>query len=182
MDPSRRKAIHEAMVRLAEGDRRAFDAVVRDLWPVVLAFVRRSTRRPSEAEDIAQEVFVRICGRISELDRSRDGVAWALGIARYEILTDATRARRRRESLDDASLGERGDGRPNQEEALVDADLHASLGEILGQLSAADREVLGLDEAASSSTAPSSTPGATIRKRRQRALERLRELWRSLHG
>ena len=36
MDATRRKAIHDAMVRLSDGDRTAFEVLVDELWPVIL--------------------------------------------------------------------------------------------------------------------------------------------------
>ena len=73
MDPERRQAIQAAMVRLSDGDRSAMEPLVRELWPVVLAFAARSLPATADAEDVAQEVFLKICARISDFDRSRDG-------------------------------------------------------------------------------------------------------------
>jgi len=59
MDAARRKVIHQAMVRLADGDRTAFDTLLDELWPVVLSFAQRGVGGGADAEDIAQEVFYR---------------------------------------------------------------------------------------------------------------------------
>lgn len=93
-------AIHEAMVRFAEGDRSAIDVLVAELWPVLLDFARRGLQSDHDAEDVAQEVFVRICSRIVEFDRARDGLSWAFGIAGYEVLTLRRKRQRRRETSD----------------------------------------------------------------------------------
>ena len=69
MDPTRRKAIYDAMVRLSDGDRSAFQTLLDDLWPVILAFTRRGVGHEQDAEDVAQEVFLRICSRISDFAR-----------------------------------------------------------------------------------------------------------------
>ena len=74
MDAARRKTIHDAMVRLSDGDRGAFDVLLDDLWPVILSFARRGVGEGADAEDVAQEVFFRICARISDFDRGRDGL------------------------------------------------------------------------------------------------------------
>src|SRR6187455_916075 len=100
MNTAERKAIHDAMVRLSDGDRSQVRELLDALWPVLLAFVRRGVAQGQDAEDVAQETFLRICSRISDFDRSRDGLSWAFGIAKYEILTHRRRLRRRSEVLD----------------------------------------------------------------------------------
>ncbi|HEX2877148.1 MAG TPA: hypothetical protein VHP33_38120 [Polyangiaceae bacterium] len=66
---------------------------------------------------------------------------------------------------------------PSVEDSAIQAEVHAALADALGQLSPEDLEHLGLLEAAHLGPA---TPA--MRKRRQRALERLRIIWRSIYG
>ena len=97
METPRRKAVHDAMVRLADGDRGAFDLLLDQLWPVVLSLARvRGVAQWADAEDIAKDVFIKICALIAEFDRARDGLSCAFGIASYEILTHRRRLQRRR--------------------------------------------------------------------------------------
>src|ERR1043166_8333585 len=106
MNPLQRRTVHAAMVRLAEGDRGAFDVVFAGLWPDLLAFVRSAMSGHPDAEDLAQQTLLKIFFRISDFDTTRDGVAWAFGIAIYEVQTlRRTRGRRR---------GGGGDGRSNR--------------------------------------------------------------------
>jgi RNA polymerase sigma-70 factor (ECF subfamily) len=177
MQAERRKAIHDAIVRLSDGDRSAMVGLVEHLWPVLLDFARRGLRHDEDAEDVAQEVFVRICSRASEFDRTRDGLSWAFGIASYEVMTARRRTQRRRETFDESVLEAQSAFQPSQEDALVRADLEAALEHVLGGLSQDDRAHLGLV-----TTASHSVTGATMRKRRQRALERLRTMWRRVYG
>lgn len=174
MDATRRTAIHEAMVRLADGDRSAFDVLLDALWPVILAFAQRGVGRSADAEDVAQEVFYRICARIADFDRSRDGLSWAFGIASYEIRTHRRRLSRRREVEGDTS--EHLDGSASQEEQLAARELALALEQAVGALTREDRVALGLEEG------PGEAAGATLRKRKQRALDRLRAIWRQIHG
>src|SRR5437762_6165236 len=119
------------MVRLCDGGRTAFGGLVDELWPAVRSFVRRSVPQDADAEDLAQEVFVRICARISDFDRSRDALSWIFGIARYEVMSHRRRQERRREvhgdPLDHAA--------PSHEEALVAHELAAAFAEAVGALS-----------------------------------------------
>jgi len=165
------------MVRLSDGDRSAMEPLVRELWPVLLAFAERSLPTAADSEDVAQEVFLKICARISDFDRHRDGVSWAFAIAGYEILTARRRRGRRREVSADPLL-ERADSADTQEQVLIARELSAALALAAGGLSEDDRRSLDLV----SNGAVPDVPGPTLRKRRQRALERLRDLWRSLHG
>lgn len=176
MDSSQRSAIQEAMVRLSDGDRSAFEALFDPLWPIVLAFTRRGVGH--EAEDVAQEVFLRICSRIAEFDRSRDAVSWVFGIAGFEVLTHRKRRQRRREVHDESMLAARADSASSQEQRLLDEQLVEALEQAVGRLSHDDRVALGLAHA----EPPVDAGAATQRKRRQRALRRLRIIWRTIHG
>lgn len=166
------------MVRLADGDRGAFPMLVDDLWPVLLAFAQRGVGQHADAEDIAQEVFFRICARIADFDRSRDAVSWAFGIAGYEILTHRRRLGRRREVHDETEIARVHDGAPSQEEALMRLEIMEAFTLVVGTLSDEDRRALGLLE----NGGDDGVSGPALRKRRQRALDRLRDLWRSVHG
>jgi RNA polymerase sigma-70 factor (ECF subfamily) len=176
MDPERRKAIQDATVRLADGDRSAMPALVTHLWPVLLSFAERGLRDPQAAEDVAQEVLLRISSRITEFDRSRDAVSWAFGIAGFEILTQRKRRQRRREDYSAGELPEVA-SIPSTEDAAIRAEIRVALHEALGQLSEGDLAQLDFDDARRQGAA---TPA--MRKRRQRALDRLRIIWRRIYG
>lgn len=178
MDAARRKAIHDSMVRLSDGDRTAFDVLLDELWPVILSFAERGVGRGADAEDIAQEVFFRICARIADFDRARDGLSWAFGIASYEVMTHRRRQKRRREVHDEASLAAEIDGGASQEDALLQREVVLAFEHAVGALTKDDQLALGL----ASGGDLSGVPSATLRKRKQRALDRLRGLWRSIYG
>lgn len=177
MEQEQRKRIHDAIVRLADGERAAISSLVEDLWPVLLAFAKRRVRRPEEAEDIAQEVFLKICSRIADFDPRRgDGVSWAFAIATFEVMTQRKREQRRREAPPESSeLEARVDPTPLAEEKLIEQELAAALTEAAAALSKVERTALGL-------TGPTPKHDPAQRKRKQRAIEHLRSIWRRLHG
>ena len=181
MDPGRRRVIHDAMVRLADGDRMAFPLLTEHLWPVVLAFAQRRIGHDQDAEDVAQEVFLRICARISEFDRERDGLSWVFGLASYEIMTLRRRKHRRRETFDHFELHSCPDQAMSQEEYVIQQERSATLALAIGEISGQDRLTLGLGLVGAPEARPDSQPAA-LRKRRQRALDRLRTAWRRLYG
>ncbi len=177
MDAARRKTIHDAMVRLADGDRMAMKILVGELWPVIRTFAERALHHEQDAEDVAQEVFLRICSRIADFEPSRDGVSWAFGIASYEIMTQRRRRYRRKELGGDGELDARADATVSQEETAIQSELLCAMTHAIGDLSDEDRRSLGLERGGAMDL-----PLATLRKRRQRALDRLRFVWRKLYG
>lgn len=178
MDAARRKTIHDALVRLSDGDRTAFDVLLDELWPVVLSFAQRGLNGSADAEDVAQEVFLRISARIANFDRSRDGVSWAFGIASYEVMTHRRRQQRRREVHDEPSLAAVSDAGSSQEDVVLRREAERAFEQAVGALTEDDRRALGL----APEQPPAEVPKSTLRKRRQRALDRLRGLWRTIHG
>ncbi len=175
MTPARRREIHAAMVRFADGERDAFRAVFDGLWPVLLAFARGMHLDEVEAEDAAQRALLKVFDRIADLDRGRDGVTWAVTLTAFEVLTSRKRLSRRREApvepLDDVPGG------LAPEDELIAEDLRRAVREAIGELDERDRAALAeiLENAGL-------TGGETARKRRYRAMERLRVAWRRIHG
>jgi RNA polymerase sigma factor (sigma-70 family) len=166
------------MERLADGDRDSFHPVFTVLWPLLRRFAARHLR-PEEAEDAAQEALVKIFFRASDFDASRSALAWALGIAAFEIRTARRRRQRRREESAPAEIldAARAPAPTPEAEAMV-RDLEATLVELLGALRPEDAETLRL-------YARGDRPAlaaATFRKRVERALARLRAVWRTTDG
>src|SRR5687767_5715648 len=98
MEGRSRAALNAALVRLADGDRAAFDAVFDLAEPEVRRLVGRLVPAP-DADDVAQQALLNVFARAGEFDGERDALAWILGIAAYEARTVSKRARRRREEL-----------------------------------------------------------------------------------
>jgi RNA polymerase sigma-70 factor (ECF subfamily) len=178
MDAARRTAISDALSRLADGDRSAFTVVMTELWPVVLAFVRKTVHEAADAEDVAQEVFVKVASRIADYDRSRDGLTWVYAIAAFEVRTHLRRLQRRKEVPPLAEDPEPADPMPSPIDLMIDEEISRTLVGALGELSDADRALLGIGER----SADPGLAGTAIRKRRQRALGRLRTVWSKLYG
>lgn len=173
MNERERRHVNDAIVRLASGDRSAFDTVFSGLWGPLSDYVRRGLNNHPDAEDLAQQTLLKVFSRISEFDTSRDGVSWAFGIATFEIRTMRKKIQRLREmSIDDVSIG---DSRPSPEATLIESNLREALLAVMGQLQQSDRDILLAGAGASGAD----VSPAALRKRRQRAIERLRNLWRS---
>ena len=176
----RRNADPDAlMARLAEGDRSALGPLYEALWPRRLALAAKILDDPSTAEDAAQQGLLKLVAEAHRYDTERSVAPWALTLVAWECRTLKRRQGRRKEVALDPILSREAGGASPEDEAIRSA-LVESAQQALASLSPLDRETL---ELAFADVAPGERPvsNPTFRKRRQRALSRLREAWRSLY-
>jgi len=167
--------LNALMARLGDGDRSAFGAVFRLLWPPTLRLCLSMLKNDADANDAAQQGMEKVFSRASDYDPSRPALPWALAISAWECRTILRRRSRRRETpeefADEPMTGA-------AEDELLRRNLTRAAVEAMGQLSDADKETLIAtfwDETAGAS-------GATFRKRRERALQRLRDAFKRMYG
>jgi RNA polymerase sigma-70 factor (ECF subfamily) len=175
MQSSEDSEIDALMTRLADGDRSVFTQVFERLWTPTHRFCSRILKNEADASDAAQQAMEKILERASDYDRSRRALPWALAIAAWECRTLRRKRFRRHEAPEEAA-GERPDD--GSEDEFVRRNLTRAALTAMSELSETDRETLIAtfwDEAASIS-------GATLRKRRERALDRLRSAFKRLYG
>jgi RNA polymerase sigma-70 factor, ECF subfamily len=164
------------LARLAEGDRSAFTPVFERLWPPTLRFCASILKNDADAADAAQQAMEKILVRASDYDPKRAALPWALAIASWECRTILRRRTRRREAPGDLVAEVVPEGLVDDD--YVRRELVAAALTALGSMSETDQETLIAtfrEEAASVS-------GATLRKRRERAVRRLRDAFRRLYG
>jgi RNA polymerase sigma-70 factor (ECF subfamily) len=175
MDQKHEGTLESLLARLADGDRTVFSDVFKLLWPPTHRFCMSLLKNDADAADAAQEALAKILERASDYDRSRRALPWALAIAAWECKTLRRRVVRRRETTTQDTNEPAGE---DAQEELVRRDLLQAAVATLSDLSPTDRETLVAtfwDESGAVS-------GATFRKRRERALLRLRNSWRKLYG
>jgi RNA polymerase sigma-70 factor (ECF subfamily) len=85
------------MARYAWGDAEAFDELFRRYEPRAYAYFLTRTRSPQRAEDLYQELFLRIHRAREEFDSSRAFTPWFFQIANRLLIDDHRRAYRGRE-------------------------------------------------------------------------------------
>jgi RNA polymerase sigma-70 factor, ECF subfamily len=176
-----RSEVHEALVRLADGDRGAFDPLFERLWPLLVRLCERLLPGSEDARDAAQQALIRVFHRASDFDRRRDGLSWVFGIAAYECRSLRRRAQRRREEIRSPDeLEGHGPVAAGLEQEMIERDLVAALEEVLGTLQPRDVETLRV--ALDGGQRPRTIAAATFRKRLERALRRLRLAWGMKHG
>lgn len=178
------------MVRYQRGDREAFTLLVRRHHRPLYNFVLRQLRQTTVAEEVTQEIFLRVVQNAREFKHEARFATWAYTIAR-NLCVDHLRkaAHRRHPSLDQPlgpgddkrSLGDvvaspeaHGDGERN----AASTQMRAMLVQAVETLPEEQREVYLLRELANLSfkeiAEVTGVPENTVKSRMRYALDRLR--------
>lgn len=167
-----------------EASGRATQTALATLPETVEAGVRimaaRALREPADVDDAVQETLARAVEAL-RLGRLPSGVpvgAYVAGIARH-VIADALRRRGRFEPDPTRPLAELPSRRPSALEALVTREETRAVRWALDHLSAPDRQLLERlymkGERIVDLAARTGQPAPRLRKRKSRALERLRQ-------
>jgi RNA polymerase sigma-70 factor, ECF subfamily len=84
----------ELVLETLAGDREAFSTLVDRHRRTIFAFALQRGFQPAEAEDLAQEVFVKAFRSLAQLQDAESFGGWLYGIASH-VFADAVRARKR---------------------------------------------------------------------------------------
>jgi RNA polymerase sigma-70 factor (ECF subfamily) len=87
-------AAPDLVQRCLSGDREAWDALVRTYWRRVFNIAYKFAARYDEAEDLTQEIFVRLFSSLRTYDRKASFDTWLTRVAR-NLCIDRYRRRRR---------------------------------------------------------------------------------------
>ena len=128
------------VLRAQGGDREAFDSLLAAVQEPLFGFVAAVTGDRTLAEDVLQEVFVRIWTGLKWLRDPALFRPWAYRIAAREAVRHARRERRRGALHDDAAL----DGLSSADAEPPDPWLLERLPRLLDRVSPASRAVLTL--------------------------------------
>lgn len=195
-DPSRRSAADAAsdedlLARYAAGDPAAFAELVRRHEAPVYQFVLRQVRSPSVAEDVVQDVFLRIVQGAGSFKGQSRFTTWCFTIARNLCIDHQRKASlRRHPSLDQAEpgggdepatpLGDRiADPHPRAavERGAIGGELKDHVSRAIDELPDDQREVFLLREIArvpfKEIAQITGVPENTVKSRMRYALERL---------
>ena len=169
------------------GDVRAFERLVARHEKPVWNFIRRFVRDPTTAEDLLQEVFLRVVKSADEWRGSAKFSTWLYTIARNLTVDHARRAvHRDATSLDgperadaDTSLHDRiASAAPAADSVVADRQTKARIDDAIAALPAEQREVFLMREVMEMPFAEIATAvGAsepTVKSRMRYALEKLR--------
>jgi RNA polymerase sigma-70 factor, ECF subfamily len=179
------------MMRFQGGDRAAFAGLVQRHKTSIYNFVLRLVRGPSVAEDLVQDVFVKIVQNASDFKHEARFTTWAYAIARNVCIDHLRKMSLRRHPSLDQATGDAGDG-PTLGERTADTTPGAAvdravIGTEMGQriIRAVDalppdqREVFLLREIGSvpfkDIAQITGVPENTVKSRMRYALERLQQ-------
>jgi RNA polymerase sigma-70 factor (ECF subfamily) len=186
----------QLMQAFREGDPRAFELLLARHERKVWQFLRRSVGDPVLAEDLLQEVFLRVIKARMEWKGESKFTTWMYAIARNLIVDHARRAvHRDARSLDaptrpDEDVGETlhdrlADGGRDAEGLTSDGEVRARVEAAVASLPPDQREVFLLREVMdlpfAEIAAVVNAPEPTVKSRMRYALERLREALEDLH-
>jgi RNA polymerase sigma-70 factor (ECF subfamily) len=165
--------------RAKRGDAAAYEEIVQQYQQVAFRTAYLITRSSAEAEDAAQEGFIKA---FRAIDRFRPGAAlrpWLLRIVANEA-RNRVRSSGRRQKLElQLTEGFRpGDAAPSPEAAAVAAEERRRLLDLVNTLSEEDRLVISsrffLELSGEETAAALGIPEGTVKSRLSRALDRLR--------
>jgi RNA polymerase sigma-70 factor (ECF subfamily) len=97
-------ALEALLARCARKDRVAFQALYESAAPILLAVLMQMLRHRELAEDVLQDVFVRVWQQAGQFDAHRGRpLAWLISIARYRAI-DVQRSARPMVVLSEAEM------------------------------------------------------------------------------
>ena len=142
-------------IRLArEGDQAAFGRLVHAYQTPVYNLAYRMLGNAAEAEEAAQEAFLRAYTRFQTYDPKRPFRSWLLSIASHYCIDRLRRRRITWLSLEEeiaapdgpaeAAKLQMGSDRPNPEAEMIDRQTEETVQEMLSTLSATDRAAVTL--------------------------------------
>ena len=91
----------EALIqRCLKGDQLAWDAIVRQYWRKVFNVAYKFVGKHDEAEDLAQDIFLKIFKSLDTFDRRANFQTWLISISRNLCIDHYRSVRKERETID----------------------------------------------------------------------------------
>jgi RNA polymerase sigma-70 factor (ECF subfamily) len=142
------RAVARGKLRLPVAATRTVDAarVFEDFHDALLAFIARRVRDRDAAEDILQDVMLRIHRHAGELEHASALSGWVYTIARNAITDHYRRAAARHEQPAGIELGDDEPFEPEPDENAARSEVAACLRPLLAELPSHHREALTLTE------------------------------------
>jgi RNA polymerase sigma-70 factor (ECF subfamily) len=171
------------MLRFKDGDRGAFESLFQRYTPPLMNFLARMVGDRDRAEELAQEVFVRIYRARERYEAKARFSTWMFGIASNLALNELARAHRQRERpLQEADLAGLANPGPDLDDQ-VDArklaqDLHRAMAQLPDRQRAAlllrAEQGLGYDEIGRALNASVASVKSLLHRARESLLTQLK--------
>lgn len=172
--------------RCRQGDALAWEALVRRYQGRIYGFTLHYLRDPEEAQDAAQEIFIKIYRHLSSIREGGTFLPWMLRLARNGCI-DRIRNRKARPhdfSTSETDAAEHASLDPSPEDTMIQDVRRRLLYRALATLTAANREIVLLKDIEQLKLEDISTrlglPLGTVKSRSNRARLELAKAVRSL--
>jgi len=96
------EAIETLIQRCLQGDQTAWDALVRMYWRKVFNVAYKFVGKHEEAEDLAQEIFLKIFKSLDTFDRRANFQTWLVSVSRNLCIDHYRSVRKERATIDRA--------------------------------------------------------------------------------
>src|SRR5213079_3171415 len=92
--------IEDLIQRCLGGDQLAWDAIVRQYWRKVFNVAYKFVGRHDQAEDLTQDIFLKIFKSLDTFDRRANFQTWLISISRNLCIDHYRSVRKERETID----------------------------------------------------------------------------------
>jgi RNA polymerase sigma-70 factor, ECF subfamily len=101
-DQSSQDALEALIQRCLKGDQAAWEAIVRQHWRKVFNVAYKFVAKHDEAEDLTQEIFLKVFKSLDTFDRRANFQTWLISVSRNLCIDHYRSVRKERETIDRA--------------------------------------------------------------------------------
>jgi RNA polymerase sigma-70 factor (ECF subfamily) len=164
-----------------QGDPDAFTQIVEHYQKPVFNLCYRMLGDPGEAEDAAQETFLRVYRSIRRYDESRTFTTWLLSIAAHYCIDQIRKQRMNLISMEDMNFVEPSDETPGPESALSRSEEQKRIRGLLNNLHPVDRAAVVMyywyDFSYDEISQALSLSNSAVKSRLHRARQEMTQAW-----
>jgi RNA polymerase sigma-70 factor (ECF subfamily) len=93
-------AVETLIQRCLQGDQHAWDLIVRQYWRKVFNVAYKFVGKHDEAEDLTQDIFLKIFRSLDSFDRRANFQTWLISVSRNLCIDHYRSVRKERETID----------------------------------------------------------------------------------
>src|SRR5437667_12885455 len=94
------ESMESLIQRCLQGDQSAWDAIVRQHWRKVFNVAYKFVGRHDEAEDLTQDIFLKIFKSLDTFDRRANFQTWLISVSRNLCIDHYRSVRKERQTID----------------------------------------------------------------------------------